>query len=99
MGADEICTIVPDRLTSLLISRFLLDLRAANRATAHTSSTSEGSAESIVFQRMVGSLGASIDTEQVLFGEAPSSDDDVLSDEGFARASLQIEEAGTEDNV
>ena len=87
------------RLTSLLISRFLLDLQAANRANAHTSSISEGSAESIVFQRVVGSLGASIDTEQVLFGEALSSGGDVLLDEGFARASLQIEEAGTESDA
>ena len=41
----------------------MLDLQAANRASAHVSSDG-GADESIVFQRIVGSLGASISPEQ-----------------------------------
>ena len=54
-------------LTSILISRFLLRLQAANRVVDHASSGAD--VHSIVFERVIGSIGAPISPEDFLSGE------------------------------
>ena len=50
-------------LTSVLISRFMLNLQSANRDSAQSASTIGSHIDTVVFERIVGSLGAFIDTE------------------------------------
>ena len=52
-----------NRITSILISRFLLNLQAAEHtSTGMVSSTDSGSqVESVIFQRVIGSLGGKIE--------------------------------------
>ena len=52
-----------NRITSILISRFLLNLQAAEHtSTGMVSSTDSGSqVESVIFQRVIGSLGNTVE--------------------------------------
>ena len=53
-----------DRLTTILISRFLFHLQAAERASADLEThTSRSTMSSVAFDRVVGSLGAEIEPE------------------------------------
>ena len=56
-----------------MISRFMLNLQAANRASAHASSS--GDVDSIVFNRVVGSLGASISPDHFIADDSEDDDD------------------------
>ena len=87
-------------LTSILVSRFLLRLQAANRASAHASSSAD--VNSIVFERVVGSLAASImpggsDCDEY---DASEDADTSIQDAGHVHDALQRmsadEERGSE---
>ena len=43
----------------MLVSRFLLDLQAANRAAAGVSSRNSSQVDSVIFEAVVGSMGTS----------------------------------------
>ena len=62
-------------LTSVLISRFMLNLQAASRGSAQSSSTIGSQIDTVVFERIVGSIGAFINTE-------PTSGNAEVEDEG-----------------
>ena len=49
-----------DRLTSILISRFLLNLQAAEQKSAGMVSSTSSQVESAIFQRVIGSLGNNV---------------------------------------
>ena len=51
----------PNRLTSILISRFLLDLQAVHQRSTGLVSSSGSRFESAVFERVIGSLSGSTD--------------------------------------
>ena len=77
----------------------MLDLQAANRASAHASSS--GDVDSMVFNRVVGSLGASISPDHFT---ADETEDD---EEGGGLCDIEIPtvslsengEAGSEEGV
>ena len=54
-------------LSSVLISRFLLDLQAARKASAHVSSSCD--VGTIVFQQVFGSIASSIPAQYFTTGE------------------------------
>ena len=56
-------------LTTVLICRLMLDLQAANKHATGMSSTVDAHVETLVFQRVVGSLGESICYEDI-YGSA-----------------------------
>ena len=60
----------PIRLTSLLISRFLLNLQAVEQKSTDIASSTGSRFESVVFQRVIGSLDCDIE-----FGENIDLDD------------------------
>ena len=72
----------PYRLTSVLISRFLLNLQAADKKSTGMVSSTGSRIESAVFQRVIGSLGGEID-----FG----------GDSGFDDFEEAVEHCNTED--
>ena len=49
------------RITSILTSRFLLDLQAVDRRSAGMVSSTRSQVESAIFQRVIGSLGSDVD--------------------------------------
>ena len=49
-----------NRLTSLLISRFLLNLQAVDQKSTGMVSSTGSQVESAIFQRVIGSLGCEI---------------------------------------
>ena len=51
----------PDRLTSILVSRFLLNLQAAEQKSTGMVSLTGFQVESAIFQRVIGSLGSHIE--------------------------------------
>ena len=77
------------RMTSILVSRFMLDLQRANRnATAGYGFTSslfqESLQSSVVFDRVVGSIGSLLSLEDVVAEEedtTPSSADPVRDED------------------
>ena len=58
------------RLTSILISRFLLNLQAAEQKSTGVVSSTGSQVESAIFQRIIGSLGSDIE-----FGGDDNADD------------------------
>ena len=50
----------PNRLTSILISRFLLNLQAVDQKSTGMVSSAGSQVESVIFQRVIGSLGGDI---------------------------------------
>ena len=50
-----------NRLTSILISRFLLNLQAAEQKSTGMVSSIGSQVESVIFQRVIGSLGSKIE--------------------------------------
>ena len=54
----------------MLISRLLLDLQSASKASVTISSSSGSGMESIVFQRVWGSLGVSLSPGQLITRES-----------------------------
>ena len=50
-----------DRLTSILVSRFLLNLQAAEQKSSGMISSTSSQVESAIFQRVIGSLGGEIE--------------------------------------
>ena len=84
------------RLTSILISRFLSDLQAAYRTSTHGSSSDPGNVESLVFGRVVGSVGASLCPEDFA-GDDPEDFEDVNNGARRSAMSLAVaEETGDE---
>ncbi|RPD73123.1 hypothetical protein L226DRAFT_614371 [Lentinus tigrinus ALCF2SS1-7] len=59
----SVVALFTEPLTAILVSRFLIDLQVANRRSLNKTSGlhSEGGVESLVFERVIGSLGSSID--------------------------------------
>ena len=52
---------VYNRLTSILISRFLLNLQAADQKSTGMVSSTGSQVESAIFERVIGSLGSEIE--------------------------------------
>ena len=52
---------VYNRLTSILISRFLLNLQAADQKSTGMVSSTGSQVESAIFERVIGSLGSNIE--------------------------------------
>ena len=52
---------IPPRLTSILISRFLLNLQAVDQKSTGMVSSTGSQVESAIFQRVIGSLGCEIE--------------------------------------
>ena len=55
------CDALSRSLTSILVSRFLLNLQAVDQQSTGTVSPIGSQVESVVFQRVVGSFGGSIE--------------------------------------
>ena len=70
----------PPRLATILVSRFLLDLQSANRRASNPQGTTlhDGGTESLVFERVIGSIGSSIyaDPEENYFEDMFEEDQD-----------------------
>ena len=64
------------RLTSILISRFLINLQAADQKSTGMASSTGSRVDSVIFERVVGSLGGHTD-----FGD--DTDFDGLQDNEF----------------
>ena len=64
-------------LTTVLICRLMLDLQAANKHATGMSSTVDTHVETVVFQRVVGSLGESICYEDMYGPTGETVDGDV----------------------
>lgn len=68
------------RLAGILVSRFLLDLQSANRRASNPQGTTlhDGGTESLVFERVIGSIGSSIyaDPEENYFEDMFEEDQD-----------------------
>ena len=86
---------LPGRLTTILISRFLLDLQSAN----HKASNPQGSMSisindtgpgALVFERVIGSLGSSIGIGSV--GDECKSSFDNDSDGDGGRLTIQVKD-------
>ena len=67
----------PGRMTAILISRFLIRLQTANRTSCQE--TLSESVDTIVFQRVVGSIGASIGPKH--FGASSEHADELWDEE------------------
>ena len=85
-------TYVPTyRLTAVLISRFLLHLQSASLRAVNCVSSSQASSthtdQSIIFERVLGSLGASIASDDYLEEE---QDDWVENDDKAVEASSRV---------
>ena len=57
----EAQTVLSTSLTSILISRFLLNLQAAEQKSTGMVSSTGSQVESAIFQRVIGSLGSEIE--------------------------------------
>ena len=67
----------------------MLDLQAANRASAHVSSSAD--VDSIVFNRVVGSLGASISLDRFIADELQNDEGgDGVCNTGRSAAALSV---------
>ena len=91
----------PYSLTSVLVSRFLLRLQAANGASVHASSNAD--VTSIVFEHVVGAIGASIGPEDFATSESEGElwdeedQTDLVPEEG-APEQGNLEEGNAEGN-
>ena len=67
----------------------MLDLQRANRASAHVSSN--GNVETLVFERVMGSIGASVHSEHLITtGELTFEDDGIRDEESLATPLSEI---------
>ena len=71
-----------DRLTSILISRFLCDLQAAGQKSTGMVSSTGSQVESIILQRVIGSLGSAIELEEDTNVDGTESDGASAGDSG-----------------
>ncbi|KAI0738681.1 hypothetical protein C8Q80DRAFT_1275643 [Daedaleopsis nitida] len=89
-------TVFTEPLTAIVVSRFLLDLQTANRdACALDSEGDSVGSESLVFQRVVGSIGASLGASTPSSGVDQDLEDNVESHEDAEAASYDRPEVLT----
>ena len=71
-----------NRLTSILISRFLLNLQAADQKSTGMVSSTGSQVESAIFERVIGSLGSEIEFGADVDVDGMEEDDDRAGDGG-----------------
>ena len=68
---DHVWTLDLGRLTSIVMSRFMLRLQAASKKSTGMLSSVGSQVDSVVFQRVIGSLGASVEPGDYVARERP----------------------------
>ena len=85
-----------NRLTSILISRFLLNLQAVDKMSTGMVSSTGSQVESAIFQRVIGSLGSEIEFGADVDVDGMEEDDGRAGDSGVGDVENSL--SGLENN-